>query len=151
MTKLPLEFTAHAFSSRAQELYGGVAMRRGRFKTALCFLTGFALLWETTVPCADAQTLMEAVDLAIRTHPEALEALNHRLGADQALKAARGGYLPRVDVNAAIGREHLSDSYSRSLGMSSDVFTRRLAAVTLTQMLFDGFAVRSAVEEQRAR
>jgi outer membrane protein, adhesin transport system len=125
-------------------------MHREGFKAVLWFITGVALLSAGTLT-SHAETLQEAVAQAVRTNPEALEAVNHRLAADEGLKAARGGYLPRLDVNAGIGREHLSDPYSRSLGMNDDTFTRRQAGATLTQMLFDGFAVKSAVAGQRAR
>lgn len=98
-----------------------------------------------------AETLQEAVTQAIRTNPEALEAINRRLAADEGVRVARGGYLPRVDLNGGIGRERLDDSYARSAGMSDTTFTRRLGAITVTQMLFDGFSVKSAVATQKAR
>ena len=126
-------------------------MHRERINTCAGLLIGGALLWVALHPHAYAETLQQAVELTVRSHPQALEALNHRLAAEEALKAVRGGYLPRVDIDGGIGREHLDDPYSRSAGMSRDTFTRRQAGVTLTQMLFDGFAVRSAVAGERAR
>jgi adhesin transport system outer membrane protein len=111
----------------------------------------FGSLAAAIAPASCAETLQDAVTQAVRTNPEALEAINRRLAADEGVKGARGGYFPRLDVNAGIGRERLDDAYARSLGMSDTTFTRRQAVVTLTQMLFDGFAVRSAVANQEAR
>src|SRR5437867_5544935 len=98
-----------------------------------------------------AQTLTDAVEQATRTNPEILATTNHRLAADEGLKQARGGYWPRIDVDAGIGRERLDDANARALGLSDTTVTRRDAGVTLSQMLFDGFAVKSEVTRQRAR
>ncbi|KWR75298.1 TolC family outer membrane protein [Cupriavidus sp. IDO] len=103
------------------------------------------------VPAANAQTLQEAVEQAVRTNPDVLATTYHRLAADQGLKQARAGYLPRVDVGAGIGRERLDSTDTRILGLSETDLTRKTSSLTLTQMLFDGFAVKSSVEGQKAR
>jgi adhesin transport system outer membrane protein len=124
---------------------------REKFEAASRLLIAAAMLWGLGVQRTHAETLREAVDLAVRTNPQALEAQNRRFAADEGVKVARGGYFPRVELSSGIGREHLNDAYSRSMGMSNDTFTRRQASATLTQMIFDGFGVRSAVEQQRAQ
>ncbi|KVD24243.1 TolC family outer membrane protein [Burkholderia ubonensis] len=102
-------------------------------------------------PLAAAQSLQEAVEQAIRTNPEVLATTHNREAADQGLKQARAGYWPRVDVDAAIGKERRDDVETRLLGQNRATFTQRNANVTLSQMLFDGFAVRSEVARQQAR
>lgn len=102
-------------------------------------------------PLASAQTLQEAVEQAITTNPEVLATDYHRDAADQALKEAQAGYLPRVDADAAIGRERRDDAETRLLGLNRTTFTHRTANVTLTQMLFDGFGVKNEVARQKAR
>src|SRR4051812_30365650 len=98
-----------------------------------------------------AETLRDAVDRAIHTSPEVLASANRRLAANEAVKEARAGYLPRIDVTGGFGREQLNDLNSRILGFSNTTIERRDASLTLSQMLFDGFAVRSEVARQAAR
>ena len=98
-----------------------------------------------------AATLREAVEQAVLTNPEVLAAVNHRFAADEGVKQARGGYFPRIDLNAGTGRERLDIPDSRLRGLNETTFPQRDATVTLSQMLFDGFAVRSEVARQTAR
>ncbi len=116
----------------------------------LAVLAFASALAGTPAPAA-AQSLQEAVEQAIRTNPEVLATTYNREAADQGLKQARAGYLPRVDIDAAIGKEQRDDVETRLLGLNRTTFTHRTASVTLSQMLFDGFAVRSEVARQRAR
>jgi TolC family type I secretion outer membrane protein len=55
---------------------------------------------------------------------------------------ARGGFLPRVDVSAGIGRERLTP---RSVGADT-TYTRHDTLINLRQMIFDGFATSSEVK-----
>lgn len=100
---------------------------------------------------AGAATLHDAVEQAVRTNPEVLAAANHRFAADAGVKQARAGYFPRIDLNAGTGRERLDIPDSRLRGLNDTTFQQRDATVTLSQMLFDGFAVRSEVARQNAR
>lgn len=112
-----------------------------------------ALLWTAMlVPQpALAQALPQAVEQAVRSNPEVLAAGSRRLAADEGLKQARAGYLPRIDVSGAGGRVRLDSQSSRAIGRSDPSYARHAADVTITQMLFDGFAVSSDVERQGAR
>lgn len=100
---------------------------------------------------AFGQTLRDAVEQALATNPDVLITTNRRLAADQGLKQANAGYLPRVDLVAGIGPERLNSLDSRAAGLSDTTINRRDAAVTLSQMLFDGFAVKGEVARQQAR
>jgi adhesin transport system outer membrane protein len=100
---------------------------------------------------AGAQSLQEAIEKALMTNPEVLATTHHRQAADQGLKQAQAGYWPRLDVDAAIGKERRDDVETRLLGVSRTTFTHSTANVTLSQMLFDGFAVKSEVARQSAR
>jgi adhesin transport system outer membrane protein len=55
---------------------------------------------------------------------------------------ARGGYRPRIDLTAGIGRERLDPPAGATLH-----YTRSGATLSLTQMLYDGLANRSEVEK----
>src|SRR5690606_7173491 len=101
---------------------------------------------------AHAQSLREAVERTLESNPEVLIDANRRLGMEQALKGARGGYLPRLDLALGAGREWSDNATTRALGLGADrSMNRTEASLTLTQMLFDGFAVRSEVERTQAR
>jgi adhesin transport system outer membrane protein len=101
---------------------------------------------------AQAQTLPEAMQQAIEVHPEIQAGVNARIAADYAVRAAKGGYLPKVDVLAGYGREG-SDTPTTRAETGKDGYTtlnRGEASVRLTQMIFDGFATQNEVGRQQA-
>ncbi|GLK88161.1 channel protein TolC [Pseudomonas turukhanskensis] len=89
---------------------------------------------------------------AVTEHPEVHAAVNRRLAADAGLRAAQGGYLPKVDVLAGYGREGTDNPSSRAEAGSNDwnTLNRGESNVRLSQMLFDGFATSSEVGRNKA-
>ncbi|PTQ72175.1 adhesin transport system outer membrane protein [Pseudomonas sp. GV071] len=89
---------------------------------------------------------------AVTEHPEVHAAVNRRLAADSGLRAAQGGYLPKVDVLAGYGREGTDNPSSRAEAGSNDwnTLNRGESTVRLSQMLFDGFATSSEVGRNKA-
>lgn len=100
---------------------------------------------------AQAQSLQEAMRSALDTHPEISAGVHARMAAEEQLRSAKGGYMPRVDIVAGYGREG-TDSLSTRQGGDHGYRTlnRGEANLTAQQMLFDGFAVSSEVKRQRA-
>ncbi|MEA5672560.1 TolC family protein, partial [Pseudomonas sp. MH2] len=96
---------------------------------------------------AQAQTLPQAMQQALDVHPEIQAGVNARTAADYQLRAAQGGYLPRVDMTAGYGREG-SDSPSTSHRW--ETLNRGESSIRLRQMVFDGFATSSEVGRQQA-
>ncbi|WP_263146839.1 TolC family outer membrane protein [Pseudomonas sp. RIT-PI-AD] len=99
-----------------------------------------------------AQTLQQAMQQAMDVHPEIQAAINGRLAADHQLDAARGGYLPSVDLLAGYGREGTDDTstrYGRS-GNHWETLNRSESSLRLQQMVFDGFATAGEVGRQKA-
>ncbi|WP_412547841.1 TolC family outer membrane protein [Pseudomonas sp. PDM11] len=100
---------------------------------------------------AQAQTLTEAMQNALSVHPEIQSGINARLASEEDMKAARAGYLPRVDVQAGYGREGTENNSTRA---SNDrgyrTLNRSESSLNVQQMLFDGFATRNEVARQRA-
>lgn len=89
---------------------------------------------------AQPVSLQEAVKTAISTNPD-VQARWHAFQASiYEQEVARGGYFPRVDLTASTGRESLSDP-----NQPTNTYNRRNAVLSLTQMLFDGFATRNEV------
>ena len=66
-------------------------------------------------------------------NPEVQARLHAFNAAREEIDVARGGYFPRVDLTAGVGRERL-----REPGFDSQSFTRRGASINLNQMLWDG-------------
>lgn len=97
---------------------------------------------------ASAQSLSEAVDLTIKNNPDVLIDAKRRLATDEEVNQAKGGYRPKIDVTAGVGAEW-SENVSTRPG-SEDLW-RRESALTLSQMIYDGFGTKSEVQRQEAR
>jgi len=87
-----------------------------------------------------AANLREAIQKAVVTNPEVQSAWHAYLAAEQEQGVAEGGYYPRVDLTAGIGRERQTDP-----GLDDRNYTRRGATLSLNQMVYDGFATQSEV------
>ena len=100
---------------------------------------------------AYSQTLPEAMQHAMGVHPEIQAGVSGRLAADKQLDAARGGYLPSVDLLAGYGREGTDNTSTRASGRHSyETLTRGESSLRLSQMVFDGFATQNEVGRQQA-
>lgn len=110
-----------------------------------------ALPFALAASFVQAQTLPQAMQQALDVHPEIQAGVNSRLAADYQLKAAKGGYLPRVDLAAGYGREGTDSVTTRSgNGNHWETLNRGESSLRLTQMVFDGFATSSEVGRQQA-
>lgn len=96
---------------------------------------------------AFARTLTETVDQTIQSNPDVQIDAKRRLSADQVVAQAQGGYYPKIDLALGIGREHSENITTRP---GSTTLWRREAGLTLTQMLYDGYSVKSEVERTEA-
>ena len=114
------------------------------------FLT--AVPFALTVGFVQAQTLPEAMQKAMEVHPEVQAGVNARIAQDYAVRAAKGGYLPRVDVTAGYGRAGSDTPTTRAQnnGNHWETLNRGESAIRLRQMLFDGFATSNEVGRQQA-
>ncbi|MGB9128456.1 MAG: TolC family outer membrane protein [Thiobacillus sp.] len=85
-------------------------------------------------------TLQDAVKKAIVSNPEVQASWHAFLSSRHEQDVARGGYYPRVDLTSGIGRESLTRP-----NLPTTNLTRRGAALTLSQMVYDGFSTRDEV------
>lgn len=100
-----------------------------------------------------SMSLYDAVRTGVSTNPEYGTVAASRRATDEELKQGRALFLPSVDVRADTGFEHSDDPATRG-GLDNDDeenLWRKEAAITLTQMLFDGFDAWSEVDRQKAR
>lgn len=97
-----------------------------------------------------ADTIQDAIKQTLNTHPEVSASINSRFSADHDLRAAKGGYLPSVTLNAGTGRQETDSPSTRASGDHRVELSRREAGISVNQMVFDGFATSSEVGRQRA-
>jgi outer membrane protein, adhesin transport system len=79
-------------------------------------------------------TVKEAVEKAVNTNPEIKSKFHAFRDVYEEQGVANGGYWPRVDVTAGVGKEWVSGD----IAPKNDYF-RKGVRLELTQMLFDGF------------
>ena len=78
--------------------------------------------------------------MALQSHPKILISLKAIDVSRQELTKVESALLPRVSLSLGIGREDSNNTASRALiGYGSSEMERRESAITVSQMLFDGF------------
>ena len=115
-----------------------------RLKTLPWLLASLALplhAQQAAVPEVQ-QALRQVAQQAVQKSPEVTIKWRNYKAAEEEVGVARGGYFPKLDLSAGAGRESLEVP-----GSAKDTYTRRGYALTLSQMLFDGFATRSEVRK----
>jgi len=96
-----------------------------------------------SIHALEGMTLRAAIEQAANNNPGVLAAWNAFEASNEGVRAARGGYFPRLDFIAEKGKEDVTDP--QDIEQSFDTSSYRL---TLTQMLFDGFATKHEVDRQ---
>jgi adhesin transport system outer membrane protein len=108
-------------------------------KRLLSAAVGLALCGQVAAQSAPTD-FRSAVNQAVNTNPRVSAEYYNFEAARESEQAARGGYLPSVDLSSEIGREQ-RDTPLVDLGS----YTRDATRFTVTQMLFDGFETRNTV------
>ncbi|WP_395054697.1 TolC family outer membrane protein [Polaromonas sp.] len=85
-------------------------------------------------------TLKEAAQKAVLNNPEVLARWHTLRAADNERDVGAGALLPRVDLLAGAGAERRNDSTVRSR------YDRTSSSLTITQVLYDGFASRNEIK-----
>ncbi|WP_422467575.1 TolC family outer membrane protein [Endozoicomonas sp. ALC013] len=104
-----------------------------------------------------ADTLLDSINQTLATNPEILIRTTEADARMDEITQAKAGYLPSVDLTAGIGYENSRNSTTIGAFNAGDADskdqdrTRRDASLIARQMLFDGFAVDSEVDRQKAR
>lgn len=109
-------------------------------------LTTIAMACATAVHAQDNGALRDAAQKAISTNPEVTARYNAFLAARDEVDVAKGAYYPRVDLTAEAGKTRDTiNPPSRLAGQESQSLSRSQAALSVTQLLWDGFATRDEV------
>ena len=127
-------------------IYGSVSLSTvGRILTAL-------LAPLVVITGAGAVTLEDSVRATLETNPEIGVVQANREAIDQELRQARAQYLPSIDLRGAAGPEYTDSPTTRNQrGDDSETLLRLESQITLSQLLFDGFATQSEIERQTSR
>ncbi|GFM37740.1 TolC family outer membrane protein [Desulfovibrio psychrotolerans] len=99
---------------------------------------------------ADEASLRDTVLTTLRQHPQLQQLQQGKQAAEQDHKQARGGFFPRLDASAQYGTEAYSDAATRRAQQDGHFTDRMDAALTATQMLWDGHATSSSVAAAEA-
>jgi len=100
---------------------------------------------------AYGETLQEAVIQTLKTNPDVLIDVSRLLSLTEGANQAKGGYLPRVDLAYGVGLQR-SDNLTTATTYGGAISQRRYdRSLTLSQMLFDGFATAAEVERGREK
>ena len=109
--------------------------------SAIC--TAAVLLFAGGTASAQQTGSLElAAEKAIATHPEVSARFNAYRASIDAVSAARAALLPRVDLNASVGKD--SDRIS-SRNPVSQTLTRSSVGASVTQLLWDGLSTQNEV------
>lgn len=85
-------------------------------------------------------TLKDAAQKAVLNNPEVLARWHTLRAADYERDVGAGAMLPKVDLLAGVGAERRSDATTRSR------YDRNSSSLTITQLLYDGFATRNEIK-----
>jgi len=109
-------------------------------KRKIALLLSLMCLFPASAGAQPIVTLQDTVKKAIVSNPEVQARWHTFLSSQHEEDVARGSYFPRVDLSAGVGRERQSQP-----SLPTTNFTRHGAALTLNQMIYDGFATREEV------
>ncbi|MEM9085895.1 MAG: TolC family protein [Pseudomonadota bacterium] len=117
-----------------------------------------AALLATAAPTVHAQTatsdtisMQTAIEAAVRSNPDILQAQFNKEGIQFERKQAQGLYGPRVDVEASAGVRRLENTTRRNLGIADDELYPLEAAITGEWTVLDFGRRRGELLRQAAR
>jgi adhesin transport system outer membrane protein len=115
---------------------------------AMPFFTPYAQAQE-----ASQMTLSDAISSGVMTNPEYGVVAATRRATDEELEQAKALYLPSIDFNGDTGYEYTRDTNTEGGidGDDDETLYRYQYGLTLTQMLFDGWATKYENERQKHR
>ena len=111
-------------------------------QTMLAAAAAAALLCAGATFAQSNDALKAAAQKAVSSNPDVTARFNAYRAAADAIDVSRGGFYPRVDLNASVGRDR--DSIDSRTPESRSI-SRSGASLTLTQLLWDGLATRKDV------
>ena len=99
-------------------------------------------------PQAMAESLDEALNKALLSHPQVKVALSQLKAEEKTIGAARADYFPSLDFAAGIGKQE-KETPEKENNINGVLFTKQEASITLKQSLFAGFNTKNRVKGAR--
>jgi adhesin transport system outer membrane protein len=128
-------------------------MNRGIFTKRIPAIICLLCLSALSVKGLYAQSLEQAVALALDTHPDIRQAFARFKSKEEDVNRASAGYLPTVDITAGYGYEYTDSPGNRRSALGFDDGETELGrgefGVSLRQMLFDGMFTSSEVKRTK--
>jgi adhesin transport system outer membrane protein len=118
-------------------------LKKATFQHGLTAIALAAFALTTQAQTTPTTGLAGAAQKAIDSNPEVTARLNALRAANDEIDVARGGYLPRVDLSASVGRD--SDRLTNRTPESQSL-NRNGVALSANQLLWDGLQTRREVE-----
>lgn len=88
-----------------------------------------------------AMSLEQAISITIASDPELKSAFNDLMSKNEDIVIAQGDYLPDLNASAGAGYENNNISNSPIQDSGNEVFTRKEASISLTQLIWDGSTI----------
>jgi adhesin transport system outer membrane protein len=101
-----------------------------------------------SVPKLQALTLEQVIKHTLSSNPEIMSSRQQLLSRENEIAGVKAGFLPSLDLELGIGRERTESPATGGRGIE---LTRRESALRLRQLIYDGSAVISEVDRQKAR
>lgn len=102
------------------------------------------------VPTSHGISIQDTINATLESHKALRVIQENREVVGHELDRVWRGYGPSIDINGAAGVGVLSNSTTRSLGVSEGFYGATRIGATLVQPLWDGFATRSRVRNAQA-
>ena len=99
---------------------------------------------------ASAANIQDAVHQTLSTHPNVLGAQAAEKAARYDVNQAKGEYLPSVDIEGGIGKEHSDNPATRASGNHGRTLTRQESAIVASQLIFDGGNVMNTIRQRKS-
>ncbi|WP_435417882.1 TolC family protein [Parerythrobacter aurantius] len=99
----------------------------------------------------DTVTMQEAIDVAVRTNPEILQAQYNKEGIEFERRQAQGLYAPRLDIEASAGIRRLENTTRRNLGIADNELYPIEAGVSAEWTMLDFGRRKGELLRQAAR
>ena len=101
-----------------------------------------------SVSKVQALTLEQVIKHSLSSNPEILSSRRQLLSRENEIAGVKAGFLPSLDLEVGIGRERTESPSTGGLGIE---LALRESALRLRQLIYDGSAVSSEVDRQKAR
>jgi adhesin transport system outer membrane protein len=128
-------------------------MNRGIFTKRIPAIICLLCLSALSIKGLYAQSLEQAVALALDTHPDIRQAFARFKSKEEDVNRASAGYLPTIDITAGYGYEYTDSPSNRRSDLGFDDGETELGrgefGVSLRQMLFDGMFTSSEVKRTK--